>query len=285
MTATLPTPNPSGDAAQASVSAGSVGGFREGTAVSFALAERGIRRLARIPAVIIPMVIFPVFLLATFTGAFGAVTRLGFPTDNIVNWYTPFTAIQGAAFSGVALGFVTANEIEQGLFDRYLLAPAARSAIVVGSILSAMFRATISITIVVITGFILGLRFEGGGLGDALGGLALLYLAGLGIAVVAACFAMAIVFKIKSSRASPLFQLGIFVTMFLSTAQVPLDVMAPELRAVARWNPVTLILELARQPFIGGVTWSQTWPGLIAIALAIAAMFPLALRGIVRFAD
>jgi len=182
---------------------------------------------------------------------------------------------------------VTANEIEQGLFDRYLLAPAARSAVLAGSIFSAVFRATISVTVVLITGFILGLRFEGvGGLGDVLGGLALMYRACWGIAVVAACFALAVVFRIKSSRASPLFQLGIFVTMFLSTAQVPLEVMAPELRSVARLNPVTQILSLARQAFVGdGVTWSGTWPGLLAIALAVAVMFPVALRGIVRFAD
>ncbi len=264
-----------------------VGTWRQGAAVALALGERGIRRLARIPAVIIPMLIFPIFLLATFTGAFGAVTQLGFPTDNIVNWYTPFTALQGAAFSGVALGFVTANEIEQGLFDRYLLSPAPRSSVLLGSLISALFRSTISITVVLLTGLVLGLRFDGvDGIVEALLGLALLYIAGWGVSIVAACFALAIVFRIKSSRASPLFQLGIFVTMFLSTAQVPLEVMAPELRSIARLNPVTQILALGRQAFVEtGITWGGTWPGLVAIAGAIAVMFPLALAGIVRFAD
>jgi hypothetical protein len=43
---------------------------------------------------------------------------------------------------------------------------------------------------------------------------------------------------------------------------------------------MTNILALARQGFIGDVTWGQTWPGLIALAGAIAVLGLFAVRGL-----
>jgi hypothetical protein len=49
---------------------------------------------------------------------------------------------------------------------------------------------------------------------------------------------------------------------------------------VARFNPMTNILALARQGFIGDVTWGQTWPGLIALAGSILVLTLFAVRGL-----
>ena len=47
---------------------------------------------------------------------------------------------------------------------------------------------------------------------------------------------------------------------------------------------MTQILEAARQGFIGSVTWSDTWPGLLALAGLLALLSALALRGMRRTA-
>jgi ABC-type polysaccharide/polyol phosphate export permease len=70
--------------------------------------------------------------------------------------------------------------------------------------------------------------------------------------------------------------------MFLSIGQVPLRDQTGWLHAVARFNPMTNILRLARQGFIGHMSWHETWPGLLAIAGLIGGFGALALRGLRR---
>jgi hypothetical protein len=40
---------------------------------------------------------------------------------------------------------------------------------------------------------------------------------------------------------------------------------------VARLNPATSVMRFARQGFIGDITWSVTWPGLVAMAVMVSA--------------
>ena len=61
-------------------------------------------------------------------------------------------------------------------------------------------------------------------------------------------------------------QILAFSMMFMSTGQVPLDFMDGWLFHAARLNPATEVLRFARQGFIGDITWSVTWPGLVAMA-------------------
>jgi hypothetical protein len=46
---------------------------------------------------------------------------------------------------------------------------------------------------------------------------------------------------------------------------------------------VTKVLDAIRQGFLGGVTWSDTWPGLLAIAVLMLVLGAAALRGMNRF--
>ena len=53
--------------------------------------------------------------------------------------------------------------------------------------------------------------------------------------------------------------------MLFTTAYAPLDLLQGWLQTVARINPVTQVVDAARQGFIGAVTWADTWPGLLAL--------------------
>ncbi len=41
---------------------------------------------------------------------------------------------------------------------------------------------------------------------------------------------------------------------------------------------MTQVVEAARQGFIGGVSWAETWPGMLALAGMLAVLSTLALR-------
>ena len=75
-------------------------------------------------------------------------------------------------------------------------------------------------------------------------------------------------------------QLGLFVTIFVSSAQAPLNVMRGWLHGVARINPITNILRLARQGFVGDVTWNNTWGGVVAIVVLSGLLLVFARRGL-----
>jgi ABC-2 type transport system permease protein len=244
--------------------------------VAWAIGRRSLVSIFRIPAAFIPLVAMPVFFVIAFSGSFGSLTRLpSFPTDNILNWMVPFAIIQGSAFAGFGTGFGTVRDIETGFYDRLLLAPGSRAGILVGPILAGIVRCTITLAIVLAFGLALGADLPGGVVG-----VGALWVAAVGVAIIATGWALGLVFRVPNQRAGPILQLGIFMTTFLSTGNVPLVAQTGWVKHIARVNPLTDILALARQGFLGHVSWSATWPGLVAIALSSAALWVFAATGI-----
>lgn len=257
---------------------GSVAIIREMVARNF----RGIRRQ---PATFVPTLIMPIFFVITFSGAYGFAGR-AFGNGNAMSWYAPMAVIQGASFAGLTIGFSTARDFESGFFDRFLLAPMGRLTLLGGALAAALLRALLTTTVVVVAAAIGGVAVPGGVLG-----IVALYLSALGIALVAALWGLGLVYRVKSTNVGPLMQMGIFIAIFLSTAQVPIFAMSGWLPSVARINPMTNILRMARAGFVPdqlippagfGVGWSEMWPGLLALAGATVALGAFALRGMRR---
>ena len=136
-------------------------------------------------------------------------------------------------------------------------------------------RCTITLVIVLAFGLALGADLPGG-----VAGLVALWVASVGVAIVATGWALGLVFRVPNQRAGPILQLGIFTTTFLSTGNVPLAAQTGWVKHIARLNPLTDILALARQGFLGHVSWATTWPGLIAIAGSTAVLWVFAATGI-----
>jgi ABC-2 type transport system permease protein len=240
------------------------------------LAWRSIALLPRSPATFIPTLVFPIFIVIAFGGAFSAVARVpGFPAKAMIDWVLPMAIVQGAGFAGVNAGMSLAHDIETGFFDRLLVAPVRPVAIILGPLAAAMLRTFIPFTIVLITGLLLGAHLVGG-----LAGVLALLLAAEGMALVTGGWAIGLALRFGSMRAAPLMQVGFFLAVFLSTAQVPLEVMTGWLHSVARVNPMTNVFRLSRQGFIGHVSWAQTWPGLLALGLGGLLLGAFALRGL-----
>ena len=58
--------------------------------------------------------------------------------------------------------------------------------------------------------------------------------------------------------------------MFLSVGQAPLVAIEGWLHDVAAVNPMTRVIRMCRQGFLGDVTWATTWPGLVGLGAMIA---------------
>lgn len=244
-------------------------------AVTWGVAERSLRLIPRTPSTFFPSLVMPVFFTVAFSGPFAALVNIpGFPTDYILDWVVPFTALQGCAFAGLTTGLGVARDLETGFYDRILLSPAPRLSLLAGSLVAAVLRSCIALTLMIAVGLIAGANFR-----EGLAGVAVLAVAGLGLALVASAWAVGLALRFKTMQAAPLMQMGVFVTIFLSTAQMPLQLLTGWLDNIARYNPLTRVLALARQGFLGEVTWSVTSEGLVALAGMFVVLGLFAYRG------
>jgi ABC-2 type transport system permease protein len=254
------------------------------------LAKRSIRNIRRLPSAFFPALAMPIFNMVVFAGTFFAVTKIpGFPTDRSINWYMPLGIMMGAAFGGVGLGFTAIRDIETGIYDRLRMSPTSRFSLVIGPLVGTLVRVLLMTSLVIVLGVALGARFEGGVL-DIVIGVSCLYLAALGLAAIGAGWGLGLAFKFKDMRGAAIMQLSIFLVMFLSSAQVPLNVMTGWLHTVARLNPATNILRLSRVGLVNDaspdrLSWNSVWGGLLAIAVMTTLSLRFAVRNLRKLSD
>jgi ABC-2 type transport system permease protein len=232
-------------------------------AVVWGIAERSLKLIPRLPSTFIPSLIMPVFLTIAFAGPFSELVALpGFPADKIIDWVVPMTAIQGSAFAGITTSMAIARDLENGFYDRFLMSPASRTSILWGPLLASMLRAMIPFVLLLVVAVAGRAHFHAG----AVPTIASLMLACLGIGLVAGAWGVGLALRFKTFQIAPLMQMGVFLSVFLSTAQMPVPLLTGWVHEVARFNPMTNVLALARQGFLGDISWGGTWPGLVSLA-------------------
>jgi len=125
------------------------------------------------------------------------------------------------------------------------------------------------------TGTVAGAR-----LSDGVVGLVPLYAAGLGIAAAGTGWGLGLAYRFRDMRGAAIMQLTLFIALFLTEAQTPLTVMTGWLHTVARINPFTNVLRLARAGFLGEITWDKIWGGVLALVVLSALTLWFARRGL-----
>jgi ABC-type multidrug transport system permease subunit len=246
----------------------------------WALMRRALNEIVRVPGAAIPGVLAPTIFMLGLTSVFGKLTLLpGFTTNDFMSFLIPVSIVQGAGFTGAATGVNLARDIEMGWFDRLIVAPPARWALLAGFVLSASLRALIPITFLLVVGFAFGVHWPG------LDGLVLAVLMGVGFAAIAASWGITLALRFKTQSAAPLMQAGIFMAVLFTSSYAPLALTTGWLHTVATYNPVRFIIEAARQGFVGDLTWHQTWPGILALIGLAALITTAAHRGLLRAND
>jgi ABC-type multidrug transport system permease subunit len=253
--------------------------WRANLATIGALMARARNELVRVPGAAIPGVLAPTIFFLGLNGVFGALTQLrGFDTGVYESFIVPISMLQGAGFTGAAAGVNLARDIEAGWLDRLLASPAPRWVLLAGTVLAASARALIPATFVMCVALALGAGWPG------VDGLLVTYVMVTSMAAVAACWGSFLALRFKSQSAAPLMQAGMMAAILTTTAYAPLALLQPWLRAVAEVNPVTEVVEAARQGFVGAVTWAGTAPGLLSLAGLLLVLGALALREMRRTA-
>jgi ABC-2 type transport system permease protein len=243
-----------------------------------ALARRALNEILRVPTGALPGVLAPTIFMLGLSAVFGAAADLpGFgDVDSFRAFIVPVGLLQGAGFTGAATGVNLARDIEQGWFDRLLVAPVSRPTLLAGFVLSASLRALLPGTFLLAVAFALGVPWPG------LDGLLIAYVLIMAMAGAMACFAVTIALRFRTQQAAPLMQMGNFVLTLFTTSYAPYVLLAGWLQVVADINPVTNVLAGVRQGFIETVTWDTTWPALLSVAGMLIVFGAFAVRGMSR---
>jgi ABC-2 type transport system permease protein len=239
--------------------------------------RRGLNEILRVPGGAIPGVLAPTIFMLGLSAVFGAASRLpGFTAEDFRTFIVPVGLLQGAGFTGAATGVNLARDIERGWFDRLLLAPTPRVVVLAGIVASASLRALLPASLLLIVAFILGVDWPG------LAEMGLAALLVMGFAAAAACWGIVVALRFRTQQSAPIMQVVTFTFVLFTTAYAPKDLLSDWLRPIATVNPVTLILEGIRQGFVGGVTWGDTAPAMLAALGLVVALGALAIRGMLR---
>ena len=231
---------------------------------SFYLTVRALRDALRQPAVEITNIFIPMFFFAVTVGAIGSIAGRAFGVTNFVGFQMPVAILQAVAGASGSAGLGTVTDIERGYFDKLLLTPTPRLALVGGRLAADCVRAMLLTAIIMIAGVSAGSGMAAGPAGALLiigmaGAFGLAY-AGIG---------MAIALRTGSPQAAQAGFLVFFPLLFLSPAFAPKEIFADWLEFLATINPITYILQGMRHLVLEG--WD-----LGSLAGALAAIVGLA---------
>jgi ABC-2 type transport system permease protein len=242
-----------------------------------ALGRRSVRQTFRRPQLMAPIVVFPTLLLAIQTGGAGAAVDLpGFPpVQSFLQFMLAGAIMQSLMLAANSGGIALAVDIEMGFTDRLFAAPIARWAVVLGRLAGTAALGLAAALWFLAIGLIFGAEIEGGVPG-ALVAIALTAAATVAIGGIGSSVALR---TGKASIVQGLFPL-IFVVLFLSTAFFPEGLMVEPAQTIARYNPLSFVVEGIREPIIAGLEGTDVLGAVLAIAGIAAFSLLLSARAL-----
>jgi ABC-2 type transport system permease protein len=233
------------------------------------LLGRSVRHVTRSMDTIITVTIMPIMFMLLFVYVFGGAIRTG--TANYVNYLMPGILLIAIA-SGISYtGYRLFNDLQSGIFERFHSMPIARSSVLWGHVLTSLVSNAISVVVIVGVGLLMGFRSSAGVLAWlAVAGILVLFTVALTwVAVIAGLSA-------SSTDGASAFSYPLIFLPFVSSAFVPTDTMPGPVRAFAKNQPVTSIVNairalLDRQPVGGGIWIALAWcVGILVVAYLFA---------------
>jgi ABC-type multidrug transport system permease subunit len=229
-----------------------------------ALGTRAVLQTIRRPQLFSPILIFPTLLLAIQTGGAGRGVDLpGFPPVNsFLDFIIAGAMIQSTLLAANSGGIALAVDIEMGFTDRLLAAPISRYAIVLGRLAGTAVLGAFSAIWFIAIGLIFGMRIDEG----VPGALVMITFVSLSAVAFGGIGAAVALRTGKASVVQGLFPL-VFVVLFLSSAFFPSNLMLEPAATIAKYNPLSFIVEGVRDPVISSLSFNAVAKAIGSIAL------------------
>ena len=234
------------------------------------IAERNLIRLPRAPELLIAFTIQPIMFVLLFRYVFGGAIKT--PGFSYADFLIPGIIVQNIAFGGFVTALGLNEDLHKGIIDRFRSLPMARAAVLGGRTLSDVVTNALSMTILLITGVIIGFSFHAS-FAHVVAGIALLLLFGYAFSWFLAFLGLLVS---SPESVNSVGFIAVFPLTFISSAFVPVASMPEGLRQFAEVNPFTNVVDAIRHLWLGAPAGNSVWAA-VAWSLAIIAVFaPLA---------
>ncbi len=237
------------------------------------ITRRNLTVIFRTPQALLPPLIISVFFLVIYDSTLGEAAAFlpGLSGNSYLGFILPLSLVS-SALSGSSLAAQNlVRDIESGYFDKLLLTPASRTALLLGPIVAGGFILGLQAVFVIAVGLLMGLQ-SATGIAGLLAVIGLAILLGSGFAGFTVSAALGSGNAAVTQAASFLF----FPLTFLTASFVPLELLSGWLKVAAQLNPITYVLEAMRSLLNVGWDMAVLWQGIAACLILATAMYALA---------
>ena len=212
----------------------------------YLVAERNLRKSVRTPQfLVVEILVQPVIFVLLFAFVFGGAIHI--PGGSYIDFLLPGILVQTATFAGINTGLALAEDLRNGLMDRFWSLPMSRFAVIAGRIVADTVHSTLAVVVMVGVGAVIGFRFHGGA-GEAAAAMGIAILAGATFGMVGAL--LAVIFRAPEGVQGIGFAI-IFPVVFASSVFVPISTMPSWLQAVTAHTPITATVDAVRALSLG----------------------------------
>ncbi|NWF69690.1 MAG: ABC transporter permease [Chloroflexi bacterium] len=231
----------------------------------------------RVPGVILPPLIISAFFLLIYESTLGGASGFlpGLRGQSYLGFILPLSIVSAALSGAGVAGQSIVRDIENGYFDKLMLTPISRGALLLGPMVAGAVILVLQTTVVIMVALFMGLEPVTGlpGLLTVIGFALLLGTAfagwTVGIALMSGNAA-------ATQGASFLF----FPLSFLTATFVPLDLLSGWIKVAATYNPITYILDAMRTTINIGWNAEIMAGGVAACLIMGLVLFAFAMHGL-----
>jgi len=234
------------------------------------ITRRNLLRVVRAPDLLLSYTVQPVMFVLLFVYVFGG--EISVPNLDYVDFLMPGIITQTIAFGGFVTAIGLNEDLRKGLIDRFRSLPMARSAVLAGRTAADVALNVLSITVMVLVGFVAGFDFTTG-VAEVAAGIGILLLFGYAFSWI---FALIGLIASSSESAQAVGFIGVFPLTFASSAFARPETMPDVLEAFAEVNPFTIVVDAVRHLFIGTPAGNSVWGALVWSIALLAVFAPVA---------
>ena len=262
---------------------GLTGAFYDGWVVTL----RNLRRMTRIPEMVVFATIQPIMFVLLFAFVFGgAIPVSGGGTHAYREYLLPGIFVQTLAFTTGTTAVGLADDLHKGLVDRFRSLPMARSAVLLGRTVADWIQNLFVLAIMALCGLAVGWRIHNG-FWKALAAFLLVMLFAYAMSWIGAVIGLSVSTPETANTAGFIW---LFPVTFVSNAFVPTSSLPGWLQPVAEWNPISSTVLALRELFGNPTGYAPGqipdvlpmqhpgWVSLAWSALILAFFVPLAVR-------
>ncbi|MGK4579075.1 ABC transporter permease [Kitasatospora sp. HPMI-4] len=240
---------------------------------SWVVAKRNLRRMTRIPEIVVFGLLQPVMFVLLFSYVMGGAIKV--PGGGYREFLMAGIFAQTVTFAVAGASAGIAEDMTKGLVDRFRALPMARSAVLAGRTLADAVQSAFILLVLAVVALLVGWRVHHG-VPEALGAFLLLLLLGYAFSWIGALIGL----SVRSPEAATSGGLiWLFPLTFLSNAFVPVNTMPGWLQAIAYWNPFSATVQACRNLFGNpGADGASAWP--MRHPVAASALWSLLILGL-----